>query len=97
MIALLLMVPVVITFIVSMSSGGGLGVFAVLTASMLLVASLSVVRSFLHKEELQKHLGECNSITSYLLFCRPDEWRRRVYFMDDTNQFLDCLLYFFRW
>ena len=42
-IALLLMVPVVITFIVSMSSGGGLGVFAVLTASMLLVASLSVV------------------------------------------------------
>ena len=42
MIALILMVPVVITFIVSMSSGGGLGVFAVLTASMLLVASLSV-------------------------------------------------------
>ena len=76
-IALLLMVPVVITFIVSMSSGGGLGVFAVLTASMLLVASLSVV----------PHLGECNSITSYLLFCRPDEWRRRVYFMDDTNNF----------
>ena len=43
MIALILMVPVVITFIVSMSRGGGLGVFAVLTASMLLVASLSVV------------------------------------------------------
>lgn len=43
MIALILMVPVVITFIVSMSSGGGLEVFAVLTASMLLVASLSVV------------------------------------------------------
>ena len=43
MIALILMVQVVITFIVSMSSGGGLGVFAVLTASMLLVASLSVV------------------------------------------------------
>lgn len=43
MIALILMVPVVVTLIVSMSSGGGLGVFAVLTASMLLVASLSVV------------------------------------------------------
>lgn len=43
MIALILMVPVLITFIVSMSSGGGLGVFAVLTASMLLVAALSVV------------------------------------------------------
>lgn len=41
-IALILMVPVVITFIVSMNSGG-LGAFAVLTASMLLATSLSVV------------------------------------------------------
>lgn len=42
-IALLLMVPIVITFIVSLCIGDGLGVFAVLTASMFLVASLSVV------------------------------------------------------
>lgn len=41
--AFLLLIPVVITFIVSMSSGGDLGVFAVLTASMLLAASLIVV------------------------------------------------------
>lgn len=42
-IALILMIPIVITFVVSMSNGGSLGVFAVLTASMLLAASLSVV------------------------------------------------------
>ncbi|MGI6094138.1 MAG: zf-HC2 domain-containing protein [Lachnospiraceae bacterium] len=42
-IAFLLLVPIVITFIVSINSGGGLGVFAVLTASMMLVASLTVV------------------------------------------------------
>ena len=42
-IALLLLIPIVITFFVSMSSGGDLGVFAVLTASMLLVAALTVV------------------------------------------------------
>ena len=42
-IALILLVPIVITFIVSVSTGGGLAVFAVLTASMLLIASLLVV------------------------------------------------------
>ena len=42
-IALILLVPIVITFIVSVSTGGVLAVFAVLTASMLLIASLLVV------------------------------------------------------
>lgn len=42
-IALLLLIPIVITFFVSMSSGGDFGVLAVLTASMLLVAALTVV------------------------------------------------------
>lgn len=43
-IAFLLLVPIVISFIVSVvSNGGGLGSFAVLTASMLLVASLTVI------------------------------------------------------
>lgn len=56
MIALILMVPVVITFIVSMSSGGGLGVFAVLTASMLLVASLSVVPLLSTKRRMTKSI-----------------------------------------
>lgn len=42
-IALMLLIPVVITFIVSMSNGDGLGVFSVLTASMMLVASFTVI------------------------------------------------------
>lgn len=48
---------------------------------------VSCTAPFYTKKNYKKHLGECNSITSYLLFCRPDEWRRRVYFMDDTNNF----------
>lgn len=55
-IALVLMIPVVITFIVSMSSGGGLGVFAVLTASMLLVASLTVVPLLSAQKRLTKSI-----------------------------------------
>lgn len=42
-IALLLVIPIVITFWVSVSSGGGFGVFWVLTASMLLTGALTVV------------------------------------------------------
>ena len=42
-IALLLMVPIIITFLVSVSSGGGFGVLSVLTASMLLVGAVTVV------------------------------------------------------
>ena len=42
-IALLLIIPIVITFLVSVSSSGGLGVFWVLTASMLLAGALTVV------------------------------------------------------
>ena len=64
-IALLLMVPVVITFIVSMSSGGGLGVFAVLTASMLLVASLSVVPLLSTQRRITKSI--LASVTALLL------------------------------
>lgn len=55
-IALILMIPVVLTFIVSMSSGGGLGVFAVLTASMLLVASLTVVPLLSEQKRLTKSI-----------------------------------------
>ena len=42
-IALLLMVPIIITFLVSAGSGGGFGAFWVLAASMLLVGALTVV------------------------------------------------------
>lgn len=55
-IALLLLVPIVITFIVSMSSGGGLGTVAVLTASMLLVASLTVVPLMTKQKRMVKSI-----------------------------------------
>lgn len=42
-IAGILLLPIIITFIVSMASGGGLGVFLVVTASMMLVAALTVI------------------------------------------------------
>mgnify|MGYP000758307943 FL=1 len=43
MIAAILMLPIVITFIVQLATGMGLGVFSVVTASMMLVAALTVV------------------------------------------------------
>ena len=42
-IAAILMLPIVITFIVQLATGMGLGVFSVVTASMMLVAALTVV------------------------------------------------------
>lgn len=42
-IAFLLLIPIIITFIVSVNSGGGLGVFSVVAASMMLVAAVTVV------------------------------------------------------
>ena len=42
-IAGLLLIPILITFIVCLSNGGGLNTFAVVTASMLLVAAMTVV------------------------------------------------------
>lgn len=55
-IAFLLLVPIVITFIVSMSSGGGLGVFAVLTASMMLTASLIVIPLMSNQNRMTKSI-----------------------------------------
>ncbi len=55
-IALLLLVPIVITFIVLMSSGGDLGVFAVLTASMLLAASLIVIPLMSNQKRMAKSI-----------------------------------------
>lgn len=73
-IALVLMIPVVITFIVSMSSGGGLGVFAVLTASMLLVASLTVVPLLSEQKRLTKSI--LASVIALLLI---------MFFIDQMN------------
>lgn len=55
-IAILLLIPIVITFIVSMSSGGGLGVFSVVTASMLLVAALTVVPLMSNQKRIVKSI-----------------------------------------
>ncbi len=55
-IALLLMIPIVITFIIEMTNGGGLGVFSVLVASMLLVAALTVVPLMSQEKRLVKSI-----------------------------------------
>ena len=53
-IAALLLVPILITFIVSMAGGSGLGVFSVVTASMMLVAALTVVPLISSQKRLMK-------------------------------------------
>ena len=53
-IAALLLVPILITFIVSMADGSGLGVFSVVTASMMLVAALTVVPLISSQKRLMK-------------------------------------------
>lgn len=53
-IALLLMIPIVIMFIVSVSSGGSFGVFWILVASMLLAGALTVVPLVSGKNKLVK-------------------------------------------
>ncbi len=55
-IALLLLIPIVITFIVSISSGGSLGTFMVVTASMLLVAALTVIPLVSNQKRILKSI-----------------------------------------
>lgn len=55
-IALLLMLPVLITFLVAVGSGGGFGVFSVVVASMLLVGALSVVPLTSRQNKLVKSI-----------------------------------------
>lgn len=55
-IAFLLLIPIVITFLVSMSSGGGLGVFSVVAASMMLVAAFTVIPLVSHQKRLVKSI-----------------------------------------
>lgn len=55
-IALLLVIPIVITFLVSVSSGGDFGVFWVLTASMLLAGALLVVPLISSKNRLLRSI-----------------------------------------
>lgn len=55
-ISILLFIPIVITLLVSMSSGGGLGVFSVVSASMLLIAALTVVPLMSSQKKLARSI-----------------------------------------
>lgn len=55
-ISVLLLIPIVITLLVSMAAGGGLGVFSVVAASMLLVAALTVVPLMAKQSRLTKSI-----------------------------------------
>lgn len=55
-IALLLLIPVVVTFIVLAASGGSMGVFAVVTASMLLTAAFTAVPLMSSKKRLVRSI-----------------------------------------
>lgn len=55
-IAACLLLPIIITFLVSLANGGSFGVFSVVTASMLLVAALTVVPLMSHEKRIVKSI-----------------------------------------
>lgn len=55
-ISILLIIPIMITLLVSLSSGGGLGVFSVVSASMLLIAALTVVPLMSRQKRISKSI-----------------------------------------
>lgn len=55
-ISVFLMIPIIITFLVSVSSGMGLGVFSVVVPSMLLVAALTAVPLMTEQRRLTKSI-----------------------------------------
>lgn len=55
-ISVLLLIPVFITLLVSMATGDGLGVFSVVTASMMLIAALTVVPLMTSQKKLAKSI-----------------------------------------
>lgn len=79
-ISVLLLIPIVITLLVSMAAGGGLGVFSVVAASMLLVAALDCRPAHgKTKQTDEKHSAGSNRIIADYIFCRQNERRRSVY------------------
>lgn len=85
MIAAILMLPIVITFIVQLATGMGLGVFSVVTASMMLVAALTVVPLMSTNNRLLKCiLAGVASLMLILFFVDLDEWRRKLPFLGYT-------------
>ena len=87
-IAGLLLIPILITFIVCLSNGGGLNTFAVVTASMLLVAAMTVVPLMAQQKKLTKCII-CGVFALLLIFFFVD----RMY---SSNEYLDYQLFFFR-
>lgn len=73
-IAFLLLLPVIITLLASMSSGDGLGVFAVVTASMLLIGAITVVPLVFSKKRVLKSI--LTGVTALLLI---------YFFVDQMN------------
>lgn len=55
-ISVLLLIPVFITLLVSMATGDGLGVFSVVTASMMLIAAFTVVPLMTSQKKLAKSI-----------------------------------------
>ena len=74
-IAGLLLIPILITFIVCLSNGGGLDTFAVVTASMLLVAAMTVVPLMAQQKKLTKCII-CGVFALLLIFFFVDRMYR---------------------
>lgn len=55
-ISVFLLIPIIITFLVSVSSGMGLGVFSVIVPSMLLIAALTAVPLMTEQRRLTKSI-----------------------------------------
>ena len=79
-IAGLLLIPILITFIVCLSNGDGLNTFAVVTASMLLVAAMTVVPLMAQQKKLTKCII-CGVFALLLIFFFVD----RMY---SSNEFM---------
>ena len=74
-IAGLLLIPILITFIVGLVGGVGLDVSAVVTASMLLVAALTVVPLVSKRAETcEVYIDRRYCNPSYILFRGSYEW-----------------------
>ena len=78
-ISVLLLIPVILTFLFSIAIGGGLGIFSVTTASMLLVAALTAVPLMTEQKKLTKSiLAGIFALLLILFFRGPHERRRTV-------------------
>ena len=80
-IAGLLLIPILITFIVCLSNGGGLNTFAVVTASMLLVAAMTVVPLMAQQKKKLTKCIICGVFALLLIFFFVD----RMY---SSNEFM---------